>query len=120
MTRQAIQTSDAPAAIGPYSQAIRAGDLLFCLGQGPYGPDGTRLGETIAEQVRQVLSNLDAVARAGFEVAFAVTQDRGRYGEHRVGIYRGEGRAVVLLKLGLDRRARAVAPALARLRRAVR
>ncbi|HCI87226.1 MAG TPA: reactive intermediate/imine deaminase, partial [Gammaproteobacteria bacterium] len=36
--KQAIQTSDAPAAIGPYSQAIRSGSLLFCSGQIPLDP----------------------------------------------------------------------------------
>ena len=64
MPRTPILSPDAPAPSGGYSQAIRAGDFLFCAGQGPYDADGRRVGETIAEQVRQVLSNLDAVARA--------------------------------------------------------
>ena len=41
-----------------------AGGFLFLAGQGPFDADGTRVGTTIAEQVRQVLENLDAVARA--------------------------------------------------------
>jgi 2-iminobutanoate/2-iminopropanoate deaminase len=78
MPQRPVLSSEAPAPSGGYSQAIRAGDLLFCSGQGPYGADGARVGETIAEQVRQVLSNLDAVARAaGGSLANAV----------RVGMY---------------------------------
>jgi reactive intermediate/imine deaminase len=73
-----VLSRGAPPPSGGYSQAIRAGDLLFCSGQGPYSADGTRVGETVAEQVRQVLSNLDAVARAaGGSLANAV----------RVGMY---------------------------------
>ena len=64
MPRQPILSGDAPAPSGGYSQGIRAGDFLFLAGQGPYDAAGERVGETIAEQVRQVLGNLDAVARA--------------------------------------------------------
>jgi 2-iminobutanoate/2-iminopropanoate deaminase len=64
MPRRPVLSAEAPRPSGGYSQAIRAGDFLFCSGQGPYGADGARVGETIAEQVRQVLSNLDVVARA--------------------------------------------------------
>ena len=64
MAREPVLSDAAPAPSGGYSQAIRAGDFLFLSGQGPYGADGTRVGATIAEQVRQVLENLDAVARA--------------------------------------------------------
>jgi 2-iminobutanoate/2-iminopropanoate deaminase len=64
MTRTPILSDAAPAPSGGYSQAIRAGDFLFLAGQGPYDAAGTRVGTTIAEQVRQVLENLDAVARA--------------------------------------------------------
>lgn len=64
MTRTPVLSPAAPAPSGGYSQAIRAGDFLFLSGQGPYDADGARVGTTIAEQVRQVLGNLDAVARA--------------------------------------------------------
>jgi 2-iminobutanoate/2-iminopropanoate deaminase len=64
MPRTPVLSDAAPAPSGGYSQAIRAGDFLFLSGQGPYGADGGRVGVTIVEQVRQVLGNLDAVARA--------------------------------------------------------
>ena len=64
MPREPVRSDAAPQPSGGYSQAIRAGDFLFLAGQGPYGADGSRVGETIAEQVRRVLENLDAVARA--------------------------------------------------------
>ncbi len=61
----AIQTADAPAAIGPYSQAIRAGDTLYVSGQIALHPHtGLLVGETAAEQAEQVLLNLKAVLRA--------------------------------------------------------
>jgi 2-iminobutanoate/2-iminopropanoate deaminase len=59
-----VLSEAAPPPSGGYSQAIRAGDLLFLSGQGPYDAEGARAGVTVAEQVRQVLGNLDAVARA--------------------------------------------------------
>ena len=55
MTKQVISTADAPAAIGPYSQAIRMGNLVFASGQIPLHPQtGDIVGETAAEQARQV------------------------------------------------------------------
>lgn len=65
--RTVIATESAPAAIGPYSQAIRAGDLLFCSGQVALDP---RTGEIVgpgdvAAQTRRVLDNLGAVLAAG-------------------------------------------------------
>jgi reactive intermediate/imine deaminase len=66
MTRTAIQTLDAPQAIGPYSQAVRAGDLLFLSGQIPLDPaSGELVTGAIEIQTRRVLDNLVAVARAG-------------------------------------------------------
>lgn len=63
--REAIQTSGAPAAIGPYVQAIRAGDLLFCSGQIPLDPATGELVEgDAAVQAAQCLRNLAAVAEA--------------------------------------------------------
>lgn len=64
MPREQITTDAAPPPGGPYSQAIRAGDLLFLAGQGPFDPAGNLVGPAIADQTRQVLANLDAVARA--------------------------------------------------------
>jgi 2-iminobutanoate/2-iminopropanoate deaminase len=63
---QRIQSQDAPAAIGPYSQAVRSGDLLFCSGQIALHPKtGELVGKTAAEQAEQVLANLKAVLAAG-------------------------------------------------------
>lgn len=65
--KTAISSSGAPDAIGPYSQAIRTGDLLFCSGQIPLDPaTGELVGGAIAEQTARVLENLGAVlATAG-------------------------------------------------------
>jgi 2-iminobutanoate/2-iminopropanoate deaminase len=55
----------APAAIGPYSHAVRAGSLLFCSGQIPLDPETNELtGDTPAEQARRCLQNLEAVCAA--------------------------------------------------------
>ena len=60
-----IQTEKAPAAIGPYSQAIRAGDYLFCSGQIPLLPEtGEIVAGGIEAQTRQVMENLAAVFTA--------------------------------------------------------
>lgn len=65
MALQAIYTPAAPAAIGPYSQAVVAGNLLFISGQIPLDPTtGQVVGGGIAEQTRQVMNNLAAVLRA--------------------------------------------------------
>jgi 2-iminobutanoate/2-iminopropanoate deaminase len=61
-----IQTAKAPAAIGPYSQAIGLGKLIFTSGQIPLSPEsGEVVGATIAEQTEQVLNNLGAVLEEG-------------------------------------------------------
>ncbi len=63
--RQIVTASDAPAAIGPYSHAVRAGDLLFCSGQIPLDPEsGELVGETAGEQAQRCLQNLQAVCAA--------------------------------------------------------
>lgn len=59
-----VQTTQAPAAIGPYSQAIRAGGMVFCSGQIPLTANGELLAEGIEAQTHQVLSNLKAVLEA--------------------------------------------------------
>ena len=65
MTKEIITTDDAPKAIGPYSQAIRAGDFIFCSGQIPMDPDtGELVGGGIGAQTERVLENLQAVMRA--------------------------------------------------------
>lgn len=66
-----IQSADAPAAIGPYSQAIQVGNLLFCSGQIALDPKTMNMvGATAAEQAEQVLKNLAAVlAAAGASMA---------------------------------------------------
>ena len=65
MTRQAISTTNAPAAVGPYSQAIIAGDLIFCAGQGAIDPTTQDLRRgTIEEETERTLRNLEAVLDA--------------------------------------------------------
>ncbi|HEV7937530.1 MAG TPA: Rid family detoxifying hydrolase [Solirubrobacteraceae bacterium] len=72
--RQSIDASGAPASIGPYSHAVRAGSLLFCSGQIPLDPSsGELIGETAGEQARRCLENLTAVCEAaGASLANAV------------------------------------------------
>lgn len=63
--RQAIHTSAAPAAIGPYSQAVRRGDTVYLSGQIPLDPDKMELIDgDIAVQSRRVFDNLQAVCEA--------------------------------------------------------
>src|ERR1041385_8434150 len=63
--RERIQTGDAPAAIGPYSQAIKAGGFVFCSGQVGFDPQtGQFVAGGVAEQTEQVLKNLSAVLEA--------------------------------------------------------
>ena len=65
MSKQAIQSPDAPAAIGPYSQAIRAGNTLHLSGQIPLDPKTMQIVDGgIDAQARRVFENLQAVARA--------------------------------------------------------
>ncbi|MBP5093290.1 MAG: RidA family protein [Abditibacteriota bacterium] len=56
-----IKTTGAPAAIGPYSQAIEVGGFLFTSGQIPLDPKGGEMPSDIAEQTRRVMNNLKAV-----------------------------------------------------------
>ena len=65
MTKQAIHSEQAPAAIGPYSQAVRHGDIVFLSGQIPLDPATMQLVEgDIAAQVHRVFQNLRAVCEA--------------------------------------------------------
>jgi 2-iminobutanoate/2-iminopropanoate deaminase len=64
--REAVSTSSAPAAIGPYSQAISAGGFLFVSGQIPLDPaTGTLVDGDIAAQTHRVLQNLGEILKAG-------------------------------------------------------
>ncbi len=64
MTRQAIQTNGAPAALGPYSQAIRSGDTVFCSGQIGLDPATGELADGVEAQAERALKNLAAVLDA--------------------------------------------------------
>lgn len=67
--RNVIQTQQAPAAIGPYSQAIRAGNLVFASGQLGLDPQTGKLQDGVEAQARQALANVKAVlAAAGTSV----------------------------------------------------
>jgi len=72
--RMPVTTDSAPAAIGPYSQAIRTATLLFCSGQVPLDPStGEVVKEDVAGQTRRCLENLSAVCEAaGATLAQAV------------------------------------------------
>ncbi|HOW50793.1 MAG TPA: RidA family protein [bacterium] len=63
--KRMIQTPDAPKAIGPYSQAVWAGDMLFISGQIALDPaTGNMVGATAAEQTAQVFKNIGAILKA--------------------------------------------------------
>ena len=66
MKREAVRTAGSPAAIGPYSQGVRAGGFLFCSGQIPLDPStGEMVDGGIEAQAERVLKNLEAVLTAG-------------------------------------------------------
>jgi len=76
MTRQAIQTNGAHAAIGPYSQAIRSGDLVFCSGHIGLDPSTCDLADGVEAQAERALRNLQAVLDAaglGFDDVVKMT-----------------------------------------------
>jgi len=88
MKRSVVETDAAPAAIGPYSQAVRSGDLLFISGQIPLDPaTGSMVEGGVREQTRRVLENLRAVLEAaggGLEQVLKTTvfmTDLGAFGE---------------------------------------
>ncbi len=65
MAKTLITTDAAPKAIGPYSQAVRVGDMLFVSGQIPLHPDtGEFVTESFAAQVRQIFNNIEAILNA--------------------------------------------------------
>ena len=66
MNREVVQTNQAPKAIGPYEQAIKANGLIYTAGQIPLDPrTGNFVEGGIADQTRQVLENLKAILEAG-------------------------------------------------------
>jgi 2-iminobutanoate/2-iminopropanoate deaminase len=77
MKKTVVFASQAPAPVGPYSQAVRSGELLFCAGQIPLDPkSGEIVAGGIEEQTRRVLENLGAVlaeAGSGFEHVLKTT-----------------------------------------------
>ncbi|GHT25826.1 reactive intermediate/imine deaminase [Bacteroidia bacterium] len=72
--KQAISSKNAPAAIGPYSQAIKTGNLVFCSGQLGLDPaTGTFVAGSVVEQTEQAFKNINAVlAEAGLTLANVV------------------------------------------------
>ncbi len=62
--KEAVSTTEAPAAIGPYSQATVSGSMVYTSGQIPLRPDGSLLEGDVTAQARQVLENLKAVLTA--------------------------------------------------------
>ena len=64
MKREIVQTNAAPAALGPYSQAVRVGHLVFTSGQLGLDPQTGKLAEGISAQAEQVMANLSAVLQA--------------------------------------------------------
>jgi 2-iminobutanoate/2-iminopropanoate deaminase len=112
---QPINTPDAPAAVGPYNQAIAAGDYLFCSGQIPLDPATAKLIDgDVSAQTRRVLANLQAVlAAAGATFADVVKTTvylidmadfaavNAAYGEHFPGVAPARATvAVAALPLG--------------------
>ncbi|MGE5599785.1 MAG: RidA family protein [Bacteroidota bacterium] len=74
--KTALQTDQAPPAIGPYSQAVRHGNLIFVSGQLGLGPDGSFAGQDAATQARKALENIGAILGAaglGFEAVVKCT-----------------------------------------------
>lgn len=68
-----IRTEKAPEAIGPYSQAVRVGDFVFTSGQIPLTPAGAQDAETVADQAKQCIDNVEAILNeAGLTLAHVV------------------------------------------------
>ncbi len=88
MAKRAIQTEKAPKAIGPYSQAVQAGDLIFISGQIPINPStGEVVKGDVCQQARQVLENIKGVLESqgmGMEDVVKTTiflRDMGRFSD---------------------------------------
>jgi 2-iminobutanoate/2-iminopropanoate deaminase len=68
-----IHTNHAPQAIGPYSQAVKAGDFLFVSGQIPVNPETGEIADGIVKQTEQIMKNIDAILKeAGLSFANVV------------------------------------------------
>jgi len=74
MIKQAHASPKAAPPIGPYSPAIESGGMLFLSGQVPFDADGNVVGETVAEQARQALTNLQHVLAAAALTSHAVVK----------------------------------------------
>ncbi len=75
LMKKAINTEKAPKAIGPYSQAVKAGGFIFVSGQLPINPaTGEFAGQTIEEQTHQVLKNIQAILEAAGSSMAAVVK----------------------------------------------
>lgn len=95
MRPHVIEPKDSPKPVGPYSHAVRVGDLLFCSGQIPLTKDGNLVEGGVKEQTRQVLENVKAILQdqsLAFENVVKATvfmtdlgefaEMNGVYGEH--------------------------------------
>ncbi|HRG87754.1 MAG TPA: RidA family protein [Chitinophagales bacterium] len=75
MQKNIIETTEAPAAIGPYSQAVKTGNLLFVSGQIPLNPQtGTLITDGIEAETHQVMKNLQAILTAAGTTLEAVVK----------------------------------------------
>ncbi len=92
--KEIIKTKDAPAAIGPYSQAVRAGGFLFISGQIPLNRDGEMVSGGIGKQTEVIMGNISAILKeAGGSLDDIVKttvylRDIGRFGEFNE-VYKG-------------------------------
>jgi 2-iminobutanoate/2-iminopropanoate deaminase len=64
MPKQIVHSDKAPKSLAGYSQAVKAGGLVFVSGQGPFDTSGNVVGETIQEQTRQCLKNVEVILAA--------------------------------------------------------
>lgn len=64
MANEAVSTENAPAALGPYSQAIKAGGFVFTAGMVPIDPKTGKMPDSIEDQTKQVIENVTAVLKA--------------------------------------------------------
>lgn len=69
MSKKIISTQNAPAAIGPYSQAVRHGDTLYVSGQLPLDPETKKMDDDVSAQTEQSMNNIKAILQeAGFSL----------------------------------------------------
>ena len=65
MSKQIISTENAPAAIGPYSQAVRHGDTIYVSGQLPLNPETKEMDDDVSRQTEQSMANIKAILQEG-------------------------------------------------------